>query len=51
MVINAFETDLRMSGENRQNVNSRLGTRSPNLLLGVSAISTYQHRLLQLHTL
>jgi len=51
MVINGFETDFRMLGENRQNVNTRLGTLSPNLCRVFLPVSTYQHRLLQLLTL
>jgi hypothetical protein len=50
MVINRFPARLRMSVENRHNVNTRLGTRSPSVYRGFPLVSTYQHRLLQLLT-
>jgi hypothetical protein len=51
MVINRFQADLRMTVENRHNVNTPLGTRSPNVYRGFPLVSTYQHCLLQLLTL
>lgn len=48
MVINRFRADLRMTVENRHNVNTLLGTRSSSVYLGFPMVSTYQHCLLQL---
>ena len=47
MVINRFQTDFRMTVENRHNVNTPLGTRLPNVYRVFPAVSTYQHCLLQ----
>jgi hypothetical protein len=51
MVINRLQAGLRMGVENRHNVNTPLGTRSPSVYRGFPLVSTYQHCLLQLLTL
>ena len=51
MVINHDSDGLRTTVENSNNVNTPLGTRSPNVYRAFSQVSTYQHRLLQLLTL
>ena len=51
MVINRSRRGLRMPVENRHNVNTPLGTRSPNVYRRFPLVSTYQHCLLQLLTL
>jgi hypothetical protein len=51
MVINASHGELCARGENRHNVNTPLGTRSPNVYRKFPHVSTYPHCLLQLLTL
>jgi hypothetical protein len=51
MVVNGFQAGRRMTVENRHNVNTPLGTRSPSVYRAFPLLSTYQHCLLQLLTL